>query len=313
MDNQNKSKNTLVVWRFIDGKPGHEKQTDGLIHQLKKCLDIQVFLMNCRPGIKSLVEIILHKYTQGKNLPKPDILLGAGHTTHLEIIAAKKRFGGKSIVIMKPSLPYSMFDLCIIPKHDNPPRRKNIIISEMPLPPPTSGDPIDKNLGFFLIGGPSRHFEWSDRGIIEKINSIIKASPNKGMNWKLSTSRRTPSTFADTMRQHIFKELDFFDYRDTPSGWLELQLSNCQQVWVTQDSYSMMCEAVNLCRKVGVFELAQKKAFLFSSSKKFKQLPALPITPFENWLATSEFVTCRTQVNRSNSLGMDVLRSLGLR
>ena len=313
MEDYNKAINSLVVWRFTDDKPGHDKQTLGLIQQLEKHLPVKTYTFCTRPGITNLLEFIFKRYTPGRTLPRPDLLLGAGHTTHLEIIAAQKRFGGKSVIIMKPTLPYSLFDLCIIPKHDNPPTRKDIIISEMPLPPPTSVDPKDEKLGFFLIGGPSRHFKWSDREIIEKINAIIEASPNEGMNWKLSTSRRTPSSFADAIKQQIFKELEFFDYRDTQSGWLELQLSNCQQAWVTQDSYSMMCEAVNLCRRVGVFELTQKKANLFSSRKKFKQLPNLPITPFNNWLVTSKFVTNKSVENSPNDLGIDVLRLLGVR
>jgi mitochondrial fission protein ELM1 len=313
MEDYNKAINSLVVWRFTDEKPGHDKQTLGLIQQLKEHLPVKAYTFGARPGITNLLEFMLKRYTPGNTLPKPNLLLGAGHTTHLEIITAKKRFGGKSVIIMKPTLPYSLFDLCIIPKHDNPPTRKDIIISEMPLPPPASGNPKDENLGFFLIGGPSRHFKWSDREIIEKINTIIEASPNEGMNWKLSTSRRTPSSFANAIKQNILKELEFFDYRDTPSGWIELQLSNCQQSWVTQDSYSMMCEAVNLCRRVGVFELTQKKTNLFSSRKKFKQLPSLPITPFNIWLVTGEFVSSSPQENSPNTLGLDVLRLLGVR
>ena len=100
--------------------------------------------------------------------------MGAGHATHLEIIAAQRKFGGKSVIIMKPTLPCSMFDLCIIPKHDKPPERKNIVVSEMPLPPVGSSRQIDENLGVFLVGGPSRHFKWSDQLIAEKIENIIR-------------------------------------------------------------------------------------------------------------------------------------------
>ena len=35
MENQNRSMKNLVFWRFMDGKPGHEKQTAGIHLQFK--------------------------------------------------------------------------------------------------------------------------------------------------------------------------------------------------------------------------------------------------------------------------------------
>ena len=86
---------------------------------------LNILTINCSPGGKIQLKFFLKNIRKGQ-LPKPDILLGAGHATHLDIITAKLKFGGKSVIIMKPTLPYCMFDLCLIPKHDNPPKRENI-------------------------------------------------------------------------------------------------------------------------------------------------------------------------------------------
>ena len=63
--------------------------------------------------------IIFKKYNLDKRLIKPDIAIGAGHKTHLYLLAIKRCFGAKIVVILKPSLPLKFFDLCVIPKHDD--------------------------------------------------------------------------------------------------------------------------------------------------------------------------------------------------
>ena len=46
MENQNRSIKNVIVWRFMDGKPGHEKQTAGIIHHLKKFIDVKICSLN---------------------------------------------------------------------------------------------------------------------------------------------------------------------------------------------------------------------------------------------------------------------------
>ena len=312
MENQKKSMKRVVAWRFIDGKPGHEKQTAGLIHELQHYLDIKLFPLNCRPGIKNLFEIFFQKYGPGTSLPKPDMLLGAGHATHLEIIAAKQKFGGKSVVIMKPTLPCSMFDLCIIPKHDKPPERKNIIVSEMPLPPVDLSRQIDENLGVFLVGGPSRHFEWSDQLIADKIENIVRHNSQSEIKWKLSTSRRTPVSFLAELRKRNLKGIEALNHTDTPVGWVESQLGSCGQAWVTQDSYSMIREAVNSCRRVGVLELEGKQSFFSLRRTKFSRLPKLSFTPYRDWCESFVIKPNDATKEPAASLANQVLAKLDL-
>ena len=313
MENQNRSTRTIVVWRFMDGKPGHEKQTAGIIHHLKQFIDVKICSLNCSSGLSNLIEILFKKYEAGTSLPKPDILLGAGHATHLEIIAAKLKFGGKSVIIMKPTLPYCMFDLCLIPKHDTPPTRKNIIVSEMPLPPAGSSRPIDENLGVFLIGGFGRHFEWSDQIIADKIENIVRHYSKSEIKWKLTTSRRTPVSFLAELRKRNLDNIEVLDYKDTPSDWVESQLAVCGQTWVTQDSYSMICEAVNACRRVGILELEGKQSIFSFRRTKFSRLPNLRLTPYLDWC--DSFILKPSHITKPSdaSLANQVLAKLNLR
>ncbi|NIO88165.1 MAG: nucleoside-diphosphate sugar epimerase, partial [Candidatus Aminicenantes bacterium] len=79
-------------------------------------------------------------------------IIGAGHGTHFPMLCAQRARGGKTIVIMKPGLPYSWFDYCLIPEHDKPPRKKNIITTRGAINTitPTNNHSIDQ--GMIMIG-----------------------------------------------------------------------------------------------------------------------------------------------------------------
>jgi len=308
--NKNKSA-SLIIWRFKDGKPGHEKQTQGLIDALSKLRKLTVKNFPCASRFKNISNFIFSSFPDGRNIPSPHILIGAGHATHYPLLTAQKVFGGKSVIIMKPSLPYRMFDLCIIPSHDNPPYRKNIIISEMPLPAHESTGPVGTDRGIFLIGGLSRHFMWNDEHLIDQIERIANDPSNSIVKWKLSTSRRTPLSFIHKLSRKNLRSVEMINHKDTPSSWIDEQLSSSWQTWVTQDSYSMICEAVNACGRVGILELHRKKTILFRSSKKFIKLPDLNLTPFSSWLEAKKIEECNSRNDADQELGDKVLMQLG--
>ena len=104
----------IVVWRLLDGKTGHEKQTLSLVYALKKEIDIKTIDIKIRNFFLS----IIFSMKKLKEIQKPDIIIAAGHRTHISTLYLRYFFGGKSILIMKPSLPCNWFDLCIIPEHD---------------------------------------------------------------------------------------------------------------------------------------------------------------------------------------------------
>jgi mitochondrial fission protein ELM1 len=113
----------LTLWRITDGKPGHEKQTLGLCQALLRqhegrCFDVDV----CR---QPLLNWLMGRFPAGRSLPPPDLIIGAGHHTHFAMLAARRAFGGRCVVLMRPSLPLAWFDLCLIPRHDHPPVQAN--------------------------------------------------------------------------------------------------------------------------------------------------------------------------------------------
>jgi mitochondrial fission protein ELM1 len=250
----------LHIWRLIDGKPGHEKQSLGLVLALSKLKKVTYDDIEVRHSVPTqIIEFLMGRFPLGKKFKKPNLIIGVGHRTHFSILAAKRAYGGKSIVLMKPSLSYFLFDLCLVPEHDNPPKRANII-STIGALNPLGLDGLPKKIPsshLILIGGPSPHYLWDNNFIIEQIEEIVKKEQKSIQQWILTTSPRTPKEFIEDLRERKLSDLKIYHYKDTKPGWVEEMLLASEYALVTPDSISMVYEALSANCKVAVLELLE--------------------------------------------------------
>ena len=105
------------------------------------------------------------------------------------MLAVRRAFGGRAIVLMKPSLPMRFFDLCIIPEHDGVRPGKNVLLSEGVLNRMEPGTEKDPHKGLILLGGPSAHYGWDEKHLLQQIAEVIRQDPRA---WIVATSRRNP-------------------------------------------------------------------------------------------------------------------------
>jgi mitochondrial fission protein ELM1 len=253
-----KSDKPLVVWRFTDGKPGHESQSLGLVAAMSELREVETHDLRVDSSSRVIVDWIFCSSKIAGSLPRPDFLLGAGHATHWALLAAKRKFGGKTIVLMKPSLPLSWFDYCIVPKHDKPPVRPNITTAEGVLNPIRPALNPSAREGLILIGGESAHYVWDDARIESQLAVILESK--REMNWTLTTSRRTPDSTVRMLRSKNGNGLTVVPHDQTAPGWVAEQLAICGEVWVTPDSMSMLYEAMSASSKVGLFRMEAKRS-----------------------------------------------------
>ena len=243
----------LVVWRFVDGKPGHEKQSAGLLQGIEALQSIEVYEFDMRFKAllyRQLRACLLRRET---DLPTPHLLIGVGHRTHLPLLVARLVCGGKSIVLMKPSLPHRWFDLLFIPQHDRHRRTPNVIETRGVICPTTDAakDPAH---GLILLGGANPHFVWSIEHIAAQITAIIEASPD--VDWDVCDSRRTPPGPGEALP--TAPNLTYRPWRSIPPDFLEKALARATYVWVTADSASMLYESLSARAQVGVIHLDAK-------------------------------------------------------
>lgn len=246
-----------VIWRLLDGKPGHQAQTQGLVSALSRKHPCQSFDIPVQPVARNLMAIAGYDWPAGQALPKPDLIIGAGHRTHLSMLAAKKAFGGRTIVLMQPSLPASLFDLCLIPEHDQYRGRAAIMETRGVLNPMQPQGPHLRNKTLIMIGGPSRHYDWQGDALIAQIIRLCRDNPEQ--HFCLTTSRRTPADFITTLELRVLSNLSIVPFAVTGPDWVARHLADSYRAWITEDSTSMVYEALTARTAVGILSMPKKR------------------------------------------------------
>ena len=259
----------VVVWAFTDGKAGHENQTRGLLAALAQRHPLDARWISLPAYASVLSSLMTRRFLPGVGLPPPALLIGAGHRTHLPMLAARRAHGGRSVVLMKPSLPRAWFDLCAIPEHDfarvptsatraaaNDGPGSNVLLTRGALNVMQPGDK-DARAGLILIGGPSRHYGWREKEIVDQVHALAQCEVT--VNWTLSTSRRTPASTTTRLQALAFSNLKVVPVHETGPGWLAERMASTAWVWVTEDSVSMVYEALTAACATGVLAVPARR------------------------------------------------------
>jgi len=231
-----------------------------LLNALSDRIDPEIRFLPVVPATRAAWYGLVRHYPPARTLPDPDLILGAGHATHLPMLAARRARGGKVVVLMKPTLPLAWFDLCVIPEHDSPPQADNILVTRGVLNRISPVNGPDNTTGLILIGGPASHVRWDDEYIVAQLTAVLERSP--GMHWWLTTSRRTPESFLELLSgmTAVFGErLTVVPVDETGSEWLPEHLGLAAHVWVTEDSVSMVYEALTAGAAVGLLSVPRAK------------------------------------------------------
>ena len=231
-----------LLWLVTDGKTGHDNQTRALAENLQALAPFRTH----EAGIS--MDGLL------QNEERASLVIGTGHRTHLALLAAARRFNCPSVVIMKPTIPTAFFDLCFIPEHDlGRATDYNVVPTKGMLNRVPAEGPPKQERGLILVGGPSRHHEFEEEPLIAIIRRILADRP--GLSWDLTDSRRTPKEF----RQDLGKlPLQFHPSDECPDDWLPGALLAAREIWVTEDSMSMIYEALTAQARVGLLPMPRK-------------------------------------------------------
>jgi mitochondrial fission protein ELM1 len=266
------------LWILSDGKPGHENQSLGLAEAMVRLTPCSVHVLRLSPA-DGWISRIRHAVKLAAALPRPRFIIAAGHSTHLPLCWLAKSQRATSVVLMKPSLPLACFGVCIAPQHDFPGPKKpaNLITTRGALNRVLPGPP-DRKGKLILIGGPSKTHGWDTQSLIRHLATITSESGP----WLLTDSRRTPPDFLPAA-QSALPNVEFHPHTTTPPGWVPSHLADSAEVWVTEDSVSMIYESLTSGARVGLLPCPRLK----STSRVISGLDALVadgfLTPFDIW------------------------------
>ena len=182
------------------------------------------------------------------------LILAAGRATHRPALRARQTCGGLAVALMNPVWPTGQrrrgFDLYIVPEHDGVPPASDIILTTGALNPFTPDGPHAPDRGLLLIGGPARRYGWDTTATLDRIRRIVNDTPEV-TRWDATSSRRTPSD-TEAALGGLHPKIHFTPAADTPRGWVADALAQADRVWVSEDSVSMVYEALTAGCRVGL-------------------------------------------------------------
>lgn len=249
----------LDLWILSDGKPGHENQSFGLAEAIGRIRPVRV--SKIQPGSTGgPLARLRAAWRDSAGLPAPHLIIGAGHATHPALLGLARKTGAPCVVMMKPTLPAAFFDLCLIPEHDlgaaEPPHHLVPTLGALNRVPPPGPGP--RHGGLILLGGPSNSHGWDGDAIRAAVEAIVIAG--KERPWRITDSRRSPEGTLDSLTAAC-SALAAYPHGDTGRDWLPQRLAEAAEVWVTEDSVSMIYEALSSGARVGLLPVpALKKA-----------------------------------------------------
>ncbi len=238
----------LPVLIVHDGKPGHRSQAEGLSFALARLREAVCWEHN-----------IAEKSTFPQMDEPPKLVVSVGRHCAADALRYAKRFGAKKVALMNPGWwKRRQFDLCVVPKHDDLMEGPRIITTDGALNA-VSARPDDAPMGqgLILIGGPSAHHGWDGARMLAQLRSVLENSPGVS-SFQATSSRRTPPETVAALRQLALDSGTRFNFTpadETPRGWVPRQLGQCGTCWVTEDSVSMVYEALSAGAAVGLLEV----------------------------------------------------------
>lgn len=290
-----REKNILIL---SDEKAGHLRQSQALAKLAGDCLkdkgftariDVAVVKFKNKCALQFCTILSGKYHCQGclwclknflekdsyRNLisQAPDIVISCGSALAAVNFVLAKENQAKSIVLMQPGLlGIKKFDLVVIPRHDHPQQRKNVVVTEgalnlidaaylnsqaTKLLEATKYQPATRVILGLLIGGDTKTFSLKE-GVIREIVRQAKATAEKfNADILLTTSRRTSPAVEAVVKEELsgYPRCRFLVIanENNPSFAFGGILALSNLVISSPESISMICEAVNARKNVIVF------------------------------------------------------------
>ncbi len=225
-----------------DGRKGHENQAIAYAQLRGASYDI-VQLRFRSPFLKGLSYLLdrLHIYTD--RLFEPfridkdyDEVVGAGSSTYYGVKLLAKRLGAKAVALMEPKGFRRDFDRIYASRHDGGELPINFALAQ-----PLGVYKPKRRCVALVVGGSNKVFTMSKEALREVVEYIFEHF--QGYEKALSTSPRTPKEVEEWLEG---LEFDYkVIYSQNPVNPLGDFIHNCDYLFVTIDSTSMISEAVS--------------------------------------------------------------------
>ena len=240
---------------LTEGMHGMISQVEGLA----KALDLE--FIHEKIELNSFWKFLPPKLTPIKNFVfkneinhKFNIVISCGRKSVVPSIYLKNKFKNKimNIHIQDPKVSLNNFDYIVAPEHDNL-QGKNVLSSKGAIHYLTNGE-LDKNENYlrsridskkkiiaFIIGGPTRYYNYEEKVIDEIFLKIKNNFLNNNYQAIIIPSMRTPRNIIKKAQDYFVQGQVVIDHVDKKAYLSALKLAD--HIVVTCDSTSMISEA----------------------------------------------------------------------
>jgi len=279
-------KNILLI---TDRKAGHENISKGIITEIKKYKDINIIEVEAKLYISNLKHILkflinnslfwykkswfiklFYKQVNILNHNKDyDLIISTGGTTSFLNIMLSKYFECPNIYCSSlRGLNYNYFTHVIsIEKHDFPNEivlelaPVNLIYNQKNIQKFKDKYQINSSIISFLIGGKTKYYQFSTNEVIDITREIISLAKRYDKKLLITTSRRTSLDIENQLNILSKEEKNIVQkcicYNTNPEKVMSILLYLSEVVFVTEDSGSMISEAI----------LSQKRVYTIEAKK----------------------------------------------
>lgn len=243
--------------------------------------------MRCMKGCleKETYETLMRTYS--------DFVVSCGSSLAGVNIFMSKENNARNVVIMKPNIFMGLkkFTLALIPEHDRPAKRKNVV-STVLAPNLVNEDKVRKDgeilarrvrvaeagaVGVF-VGGDNPEYALTESLTASLALGLIDFCGKSGADILMTTSRRTPAASEKILKDEAkasgkFKLLVVANEKNPPETVGGI-LSMSKILLVSAESISMVSEAVASGKPVIAFRLAKKKVGITKHERALAALEA---------------------------------------
>lgn len=277
-----------VVWIISEGSPGHVSQSIGLASALAEKFPLEIRQFECRPKISGFVRHLIRLFWMGRSgRPLPDAMLYgpigleravAGEAAPDLIISSGGRsvFAARTLAVRhqvpfiflgerKPYPPdwfHTLFTPSALETGPNDIRMDVIPTKITPeIVHQAAVDWVGRPSGplwAMLIGGKSRSHDFQNADWDGLADGMTRLAESEGIRWLVTTSRRTGKEVEARLRDRLPPEIvaDAVWWCHQPEKRFPAYLGAAECLWVTQDSVSMVTEAVASGKAVVVVQPA---------------------------------------------------------
>lgn len=265
-----------VAWIISEGSPGHISQSLGLAAALAERVPMDTRQFECRPKISGFVRHLIRLFWMGKcgrplpewmldgplgleraktGDPPPDLIISSGGRSVFAARTLAVRFKVPFIFLgeRKP-YPSAWFHTVFTPSSLETAAndlRMDVIPTKITpeIVNQAAADWKTRPIGLFwtmLIGGQSRSHDFRPADWEKLAEGMIALARREGIRWLVTTSRRTGKEVEAKLRGLLPPEIvaDAVWWCHSPEKKFPAYLGAAEVIWVTQDSISMVTEAV---------------------------------------------------------------------